>query len=1609
MRTGRPLTRPLLSAALALCWLAPGILLAMPPAPLNDDLANAEVIGPAVPILVYGTTVLANDSISTMPALPAIDAYVDGPDVYYSFTPDTTGTYRVHLHPWHKAPLRSSDRRFTIYVLDSGGTAIDGLRAPGSARPIDLDVMLTGGETYTIGVDHDSSAHDNFPFTLIVNARAAVHPDNCEQAVALGAPLPVIVTNEIDGALNDYAFVQGTGRCAVSGTTPTTAPGIDHVYEFTAPTSGEYAIDLVSNGFDGVLYVNDSCPPVFPEGCLGASNHSTSGTSGAKHEFVVVTLAAAQTYYIYVDNGSATIMSGTYALIIDEPFKYEVNELEPNDEPNDATPLDTPLNGGQLVGPTDVDYWSIEGMPGDRVYAWVNNGGASNSTLDTDLAFLAGDGVTVIEFDDEDGDGADAPIEDLRYIYSTSSPVIAGAGMIAEGKHFLEVTDQSDTGTVHRYRLHFGVEPAGRAPLPECEPNDSIETADYTGKHFYGGAIVTPEDRDYYAVEASVGDRVFVAFDGDPERDSTGMIAPNDDPLAFHGKLVVYDPDGDVLISDISDSNSLQSPPDFPAQGGFFFARTSGTHYIEVGPQSSLSQVGPTETYELAIFLNDAAPDLTEDVDPLIDLDPDYPNNTIAVTASDEQAGDTGVCAVELYGDTNLQVTNVSTIPSAVVTFDIELIDPGASGTGKLLVTDCAGNTACTIVLIDVDVPTCEGLNFSGRSPYSLHDPLHVPDNTPGGADGVINISEPGLVTGVTVTMTIDALDTGDLDIFLLSPDGTSVELVTDRMSSSGIDMVDVTFDDSADEILPILGSAAPYTGTWLPEDLEGLAKLNGDSAQGDWLLRVIDDDSSADFGATLVRWSMELNATFPGPETFAGTASDTEGFAAGIESIVLTDADNVELNLPPEFVPGDQIVEYTVTLIDSGADGSGTITVTDLQQNTCQSVIALSGLVDTAGPDNSGVVTTDLTFKQEVEEVVPESDPAGVVGVITVPDSFTVGEVEVALMVDSENQGRMAAKLTHGGEFCSLVNRIGQDERSAAGNTKNSFDVILDDDAPQADDIHDEPALGTVTTLGLHQPDGRGEVFGDGITSDKRDNLLFNLAGLDSAGDWELLVADTRMMSTSDNIFRRWALTLKSPCGPERYVGRAIDLAPGAGICSVSLADGSENLTVVFELFEPPLDILDYRVELIDPTLPGSGTLEITDCATNVTQIVIDLLPASDDIYAPVFSGDVSPVAGDFAGTVTDEQAGDSGIEALELAPFSENLQLVSVIPDPPSGAASVEFVVGLVDPEANGRGYLRATDGCGWRSYVLVEIDALDPECSGSVGHTKRYVREHKPPLAIPDYNEMGVISSITVPDTDIISDVNITINIMHPFDDDIDLTLISPPQTALFSDIGSTGNYFIDTTLDDEADAPIPDLSSEAPFTGSYQPEGGPVLFNLDGNPAAGDWNLKIVDDKTNDTGEFNSWSVTIESETFPERYDGRAADGQALDTGICTIELLPGSWNIGLTVDTFDPGAAIVRYSVELLDPDIAGSGTVRVSDCAGNYCEVPILLLGFNTGNTDCLDGVTFDDIDPFVAAMGGEAAYLAQYPGCVWLYADCNGDGTVDFDDIDPFVALIGS
>ena len=136
------------------------------------------------------------------------------------------------------------------------------------------------------------------------------------------------------------------------------------------------------------------------------------------------------------------------------------------------------------------------------------------------------------------------------------------------------------------------------------------------------------------------------------------------------------------------------------------------------------------------------------------------------------------------------------------------------------------------------------------------------------------------------------------------------------------------------------------------------------------------------------------------------------------------------------------------------------------------------------------------------------------------------------------------------------------------------------------------------------------------------------------------------------------------------------------------------------------------------------------------------------------------------------------------------------------------------------------------------------------------------------VPDSGCSGsnyLTHTINIPDTGLVGDVNVTLSIDHTFDDDLDMFLLGPDGTTeveLATDIGGSGDNFTNTVFDDEAATAIfsVDTSSEAPFTGSYQPEGS--LSSFDGMDISGDWTLRICDDAGGDLGTLQAWSLEIE---------------------------------------------------------------------------------------------------------------------------------------------------
>jgi subtilisin-like proprotein convertase family protein len=130
---------------------------------------------------------------------------------------------------------------------------------------------------------------------------------------------------------------------------------------------------------------------------------------------------------------------------------------------------------------------------------------------------------------------------------------------------------------------------------------------------------------------------------------------------------------------------------------------------------------------------------------------------------------------------------------------------------------------------------------------------------------------------------------------------------------------------------------------------------------------------------------------------------------------------------------------------------------------------------------------------------------------------------------------------------------------------------------------------------------------------------------------------------------------------------------------------------------------------------------------------------------------------------------------------------------------------------------------------------------------------------PKAINDLTT--VTSTIVVPASGNLTDVNVGLSITHTYDADLDIFLIHPDGTRveLTTDNGAGGDNFTNTVFDDAAATAV--TAGVAPFTGSFRPEG--LLSTLNGKPAAGTWTLEVTDDASVDTGSLTAWSLTLVS--------------------------------------------------------------------------------------------------------------------------------------------------
>jgi subtilisin-like proprotein convertase family protein len=145
--------------------------------------------------------------------------------------------------------------------------------------------------------------------------------------------------------------------------------------------------------------------------------------------------------------------------------------------------------------------------------------------------------------------------------------------------------------------------------------------------------------------------------------------------------------------------------------------------------------------------------------------------------------------------------------------------------------------------------------------------------------------------------------------------------------------------------------------------------------------------------------------------------------------------------------------------------------------------------------------------------------------------------------------------------------------------------------------------------------------------------------------------------------------------------------------------------------------------------------------------------------------------------------------------------------------------------------------------------------------------------PNVPIPDNSPAGVTDTISVPDANLIGDVNVRVVINHTWIGDLIMTLGHPSgQTVLLWDRACSLENNLDVTFDDDGGV----LVCAQPTTGVYTPVSadGEPLDILNGLSTFGDWTLNVSDNAGADLGTLIEWHLELGQgiPTCPDQNDG-----------------------------------------------------------------------------------------------------------------------------------------
>lgn len=226
------------------------------------------------------------------------------------------------------------------------------------------------------------------------------------------------------------------------------------------------------------------------------------------------------------------------------------------------------------------------------------------------------------------------------------------------------------------------------------------------------------------------------------------------------------------------------------------------------------------------------------------------------------------------------------------------------------------------------------------------------------------------VITDVDIRLSLTHQFVPDLDIALVSPNGTRVVLQED-LASNEANMTNTVFDDEA--AIRLIDGTAPYTGRFIPKQL--LSKFDGENPSGRWTLEVV-DDNFRDTGV-LLGWSLDIK---------------TLGISETRATLVTTDSSEATITSQTVVIPAGRSEVFVDLAAQDDNELDGTIQV-DVAVDTAN----VSGQLD-LGSDTIDVTDVEtLTITLDSQTTSEGAGTGAINGTITRSDEVLTSPLTVS------------------------------------------------------------------------------------------------------------------------------------------------------------------------------------------------------------------------------------------------------------------------------------------------------------------------------------------------------------------------------------------------------------------------------------------------------------------------------------------------------------------------------------------------------------------------------------------------------------------------------------